>query len=334
MINTNEINQIQKNLTQTIFGNIFNETKILNDNTLLNIIDEFCKIKKPNMPNICQQFSCLKNSLKELEKAMGISINVQYINEQFWIYFINFMFDIRELEMSSIEKNCNLLKQVLRWTKLKGIKLQTNYDVYNIKPYSKQRLIIQPNELARLYYFDYTSLNKRSHHIKTLIKVKDLFILQCNLGQRYNDMQRITSHNFTLTNTFHIIQQKTNNIAILDINELAIDPNITIEILKKYNYECPYIGDISNFDRYIKEIFELVGLNDKIYCWEHLNGHNFLKEYNRAKLVTSHTGRRTFISYNMEKNKSINKIMEASGHKTIMQFFKYIQYGIYELSEY
>ena len=44
-----------------------------------------------------------------------------------------------------------------------------------------------------------------------------MFVLLCNLGQRYSDIRRISPENFE-RNLFRIIQQKTGNKAVVDID--------------------------------------------------------------------------------------------------------------------
>ena len=56
---------------------------------------------------------------------------------------------------------------------------------------------------------------------RTLERVRDMFVLLCNLGQRYSDIRRISPENFE-RNLFRIIQQKTGNKAVVDIDRYAI----------------------------------------------------------------------------------------------------------------
>ena len=74
----------------------------------------------------------------------------------------------------------------------------------------------------------------RSNKIKTLEKVRDMFVLSCNLGQRYSDMVRISPENFR-NGIFSIVQQKTGNKCYVPINSLSIDSRITFAILN-YTY--------------------------------------------------------------------------------------------------
>ena len=70
---------------------------------------------------------------------------------------------------------------------------------------------------------------------RTLERVRDMFVLLCNLGQRYSDIRRISPENFE-RNLFRIIQQKTGNKAVVDIDRYAIVPKLTYSLLKKYGY--------------------------------------------------------------------------------------------------
>ena len=51
--------------------------------------------------------------------------------------------------------------------------------------------------MAETYSFRSKKMLKmRRNKIETLEKVRDMFVLSCNLGQRYSDMVRISPENF------------------------------------------------------------------------------------------------------------------------------------------
>lgn len=58
---------------------------------------------------------------------------------------------------------------------------------------------------------------------------------------------------------FSIIQQKTGNRCVLDINVLTIESRVVWEILERYGYCDPYSGDINDFNSYLHELLYHIG---------------------------------------------------------------------------
>lgn len=85
-----------------------------------------------------------------------------------------------------------------------------------------------------------------------------MFVLSCNLGQRFSDMIRIDKSCFD-RNIFSILQQKTGTSVRVDIERMSLDRNTTYEILEKYNYKSPLSTDISCYDRYLKQLLMQFG---------------------------------------------------------------------------
>jgi uncharacterized lipoprotein YajG len=100
-----------------------------------------------------------------------------------------------------------------------------------------------------------------------------MFVLGCNLGQRYSDLVRISPENFK-NNMFSIVQQKTGNKCFVPIDSLSINSEMTKAILKKYNYTAPYKGDINNYNTYLHQLLHHIGgeFLEEIYIDTKVNG--------------------------------------------------------------
>ena len=154
-----------------------------------------------------------------------------------------------------------------------------------------------------------------------------MFVLSCNLGQRFSDMVRIEKSCFDLIkNTFRIIQKKTGNLSIVNLDKYCLDKRTTLEILNKYNFEAPYKGDISCYDKYLKMLLKYIGEEffNEIRVEEKVNGELLVQQLYKYKMVSSHTARRTFATINLERGHLVQNIKRATGHKTISAFEKYI----------
>lgn len=114
-------------------------------------------------------------------------------------------------------------------------------------------------------------------------------------GSQGCDIVRISPENFE-RNMFRIIQKKT--------------------------------GNVSNYNRYLHDLLKLVGeeFNDTVITEVRTGGGICRNEYRKWELCTSHTGRRTFISYNVMRCPTEAEVRKCSGHKSMKTFERYITF--------
>ena len=158
-----------------------------------------------------------------------------------------------------------------------------------------------------------------------LEKVRDMFVLGCNLGQRYSDLVRITPDNFK-NGQFSIVQQKTGNKCFVPINNLSIDARITFAILNKYGYRAPYTGDINNYNSYLHELLLHIGEDflEEVHIDNKINGVITRETKLRYQLISSHSARRSFATINTLRNIPRNQILRATGHSSERAFNRYL----------
>lgn len=143
---------------------------------------------------------------------------------------------------------------------------------------------------------------------------KDLFVLQCEIGQRYSDLTSF-SNSVIEGNRASLIQMKTGNEVTVPLTERAQ------KILSKYNYKIEVISNAS-YNRNIKEIGKLAGLNENVKVRDENNKLIAVPKYT---LITSHTARRSFATNALKKGMDMTLLMKLTGHKTISAFQKYIK---------
>lgn len=292
--------------------------------SILEIIEELIKMKSKISPIYSKSYSSLIYHLKALEKQFNCSLMPHQITDIFWHNFIPFLLK-QGLSLSSIKKACSQLRTVLNWGARYNAKVSPTYDVIKIPSYCRQQIALTPDEVSHIYHFDLSTINRRPQHIRKLERVRDMFVLCCNLGQRFSDMIRIDKTCFD-RNIFTILQQKTGVHAKVDIERMSIDRNTTYKILEKYNYKAPLTTDISCYDKYLKELLQYVGFDEQVKQETKINGHIEVSYEPKWKLIGSHTARRTFATNNLLKGIKTSEIRRATGHKSESAFEKYICY--------
>ena len=300
-------------------------------------IEKMCEIKMRSHPKIKQNYRMLVKKLETIEQQYGCTIMPAMISSVFWNYFIAFLAD-QGLKYSTIGHVKANLITVLNWSSKYGVKLNPSYSEVDIPNYIPSKISLTPDEISHIYHFKIGKeetynfrlkkvMKMRKNKIETLENVRDMFVLSCNLGQRYSDMVRISPENFK-NGVFSIVQQKTGNKCHVPINTLSIDSRITFAILEKYNYHAPYTGDINNYNTYLHQLLYDIGEDflDEVYIDNKINGIITRETKHRYQLISSHSARRSFATINTLRNIPRNKILRATGHSSEKAFSRYICY--------
>jgi len=305
--------------------------------SVIECIDKMCEIKLRSHPKIKQDYRMLVNKLRNIEQQFGCIIMPAMISSVFWNHFVPFLADQR-LKYSTIGHIKTNLITVLNWSSKYGVKLNPSYSEVDIPNYIPSKISLTPDEISHIYHFKIGKeetfnfrqkkvAKLRKNKIETLERVRDMFILGCNLGQRYSDLVRISPENFR-NGVFSIVQQKTGNRCYVPINSLSIDSRITFAILEKYGYRAPYVGHITNYNNYLHQLLHHIGEDflDEVHIDNKINGVITRETKQRYQLISSHSARRSFATINTLRNIPRSKILRATGHSSEKAFVRYICY--------
>lgn len=212
------------------------------------------------------------------------------------------------MKNSTLRKHLSYLKWFLRWTIKKGYSTNTDFIDFNPKLKTAQRQVIflDWDELLHVYNFDFTG-NKR------LERVRDVFCFMCFTGLRYSDVSNLR-HTDIYNDAIRITTQKTTDTLTINLNDYSR------AILKKYEAESyPYdkaLPVVSNqkMNNYLKEMAEVCGLNAPITQIYFRGSERIETVKPKHELISTHTGRRTFISNALMKGIPAEVVMKFTGH--------------------
>ena len=307
----------------------------LSNCTLIECVDKMCEIKSRSHPKIKNDYRMLVSKITCIEREFGCTITPAMVSSVFWNYFIPFLAD-QGLKYSTIGHIKTNLITVLNWSSKYGVRLNPSYSEVDIPNYVSSKISLTPDDVSHIYHFKIKGdrfysfrmkkfVKLRKSKIRTLERVRDMFVLGCNLGQRYSDLVRIGPENFK-NGGFSIVQQKTGNRCFVPIKNLSIDSKMTFAILSKYGYRAPYVGDINNYNAYIHELLYHIGEDflDDVHIDNKVNGVITRETIKRYLIISSHTSRRTFATVNAFRDVSRSVIMLATGHSSEKAFNRYI----------
>lgn len=170
-----------------------------------------------------------------------------------------------------------------------------------------KKVSLTEEQLNKFYKHIITGTERQ---IKKYTEIRDLFILQCLVGQRIGDMQKFFNGDNEMdeeAGTISIIQQKTKARAIIPLLPLAK------EIISKYeNKELLYYKERKSIvNEALKEVAEQAGLDEPITYVE-----NGIKQTQPLyKLLHTHTARHTFITILCRKGIPKETVIIATGHE-------------------
>lgn len=263
--------------------------------TALNHLREFQRVKQKNQPKY--------------------RIDFETIDLDFYHEYFEYLTKTKKFGENNIGKQFKVIKTVLNDATERGVNTNLAFRSKRFKVVSEEAddIYLNESEIKELYKLDLSS-NKR------LEKVRDLFYIGCWTGLRYSDYNKINSKNIINGDELHLFSKKTKrNIVIPLIEEVLF-------LKDKYNSKFPRPLSNQKMNEYIKEVCAMVdGLKEKTSIRTKKGGTEIIKNIEKYKLVSIHTGRRSYATNCYKRGIPVSVIKDITDHKTDASFYKYIK---------
>lgn len=256
-------------------------------------------------PNTVRKYEInRKKFLEYQEEKQKIFYPVQ-IDRFFLEDFQRFLTYTKKHKVGQVHKDIGLLKTVLGWAQDRGFNIKDDYRRFRTPTEKVENVALYLEELRQLYNLDLTNR-------PDLEPYRVAFLIGCYCGARPSDFMKFTKQNITTDKDgnkciiYHA--QKTGKPATVQIcNELDI-------LLKKSNYEFPKI-DERYFNRKIKEICKLAGLDRRIEIISTKGGKKEIKSGKLYDFVVGKTAKRTFVTSLYYGYNGVNmSLLEIAGY--------------------
>jgi integrase len=282
-----------------------------------------------------------KNLLKIIQKYQGRKkLLVGDVDIKFGRDFLSWMLNKRNYSESYAKKKIDDLKTVCADAQIRGVQVSNQLrKVKGGKTKNECVIYLSPEEL--------NIINKKTYESNALENAKKWLLLGCNIGQRGNDLLKLTEENFVSRNGLDLIeltQQKTGKQV-----SIPVLPT-TKEILKE---GLPTPISIQNFNTYLKLLCEQAGIADLIYASKitmvNKKGEVIPKDSNgkykekgekrkvfdtylKHEIISSHVCRRSFAT-NQYGILPTPLIMQITAHGTEKMFLQYIGKSSYDYAQ-
>lgn len=144
---------------------------------------------------------------------------------------------------------------------------------------------------------------------------RDWFVIGCYTGLRVSDLKRLQKKN--ITKEFIVVSnEKTDDTVTIPVHPMVKS------IIKKYGGFPPYISD-GEINEWIKKLGKDAGINETVLFTNTEGGKRKDYYYKKYELITTHTGRRSFITNLRKSGVPDSVIMKLAGIRSIATLKKY-----------
>ena len=289
--------------------------------TFYSFIDSFLNDSKVNKKeNTIRAYNATIKGIKDFGKLNGKDISFEDINLNWYSSFIKFL-QAKGHCQSTVGKYVKNLKSILNAATELG---------HNTNLIFRSKSFMKPNELSHKIFLTKEEIEKIAALDLSNDRLKDItrdyFLISTMTGLRFSDFVRIKKE-YIINDRIQMITLKTGQEVIIPIAPLLKS------IFLKYDFEFPKCPCNQVFNRYIKEVGEEAELNNIETVTKTMGGVKSVRSYKKWELLSSHTGRRSFVSNGILAGVNSNALMKISGHRSSAVFNSYAIFDAHQNAE-
>lgn len=222
------------------------------------------------------------------------------------------------LSNTTIMKDIAFIKTFVRWCNEKGYCERSKFASQKVKLRVAKRPVIflTWDELMHVYHFDFSAS-------KAMEQVRDVFCFCCFTSLRYSDVFNLRRSNVQ-GNAIRITTVKTHDTLSIELNDYSE------AILNKYK-DVPFpngkaLPVISNqkMNDHLKDMGRMCGLDSPIVLTVYRGTDREDNVYKKWELLSTHVGRKTFISNALMLGIPPDIVMKWTGHSDYKAMRPYI----------
>lgn len=265
-------------------------------------------------------------SFKEVKVDGVLENNFQSLTEKEFeilkeaVFYSQFKLNGEQVSLTESEKNIGRMFLFMCSTGICYIDLM-NLTLFNIKIEDHElKLRESENNSKRFIYLELTR-QKTRHEAKCVIPILGLTIelLISILGR---PIEFMGAH----------VTEIPNNARIKILEKILAEKRKYDKSKSIESYRIFKMVSNQVFNRLIKDLFDKLGFHDSVEIRKNRN-ENEVEIRRKCDLITSHTGRRTYITLCLSKGIRPDQLMQTTGHKKFETMKKYTKYTPSSISE-
>lgn len=265
-----------------------------------------------------RKFITLRNKLIEFDCRLSFAS----LSEEKMQDFVVFLVEQHSYHNNTTQLFLRMLRWFLRWCEKK--------DLFSDRKVIDFRSKLKDVEDKTIVYLTWEEFQKLySYQVpesrKDLQEVKDVFIFQSTTGLRYSDLANLRRSNVDLEgNSFTIVTSKTSHKIPIYFNSYS--RGIYEKYLSQtYNEDralpVPYK---KKYNEALKELCHLAGITSKITIAYKSGSKVVANDVEKWTKISSHCGRRTFVSVGLSLGATPEEIARVTGHHSLQIMQHYI----------
>ena len=256
-------------------------------------------------------------TIRNIFKEFDPNLRLDQITKDKLDEYVEYLINERGLQNGTAKKNLTFIRTFLDYCENRRL-IKTDWKTHSVelKTVSGRKVVfLDLDEFNRVYNFEFPE-NKQY-----LERTRDVFCFQCLTSLRYSDVSKLKKTDI-LNDKVSLVTEKTDEILEIPLNNQAK------AILSKYdNFDSiralPVISN-QKMNEYIKEVCYLVGLNQVVNKTYYKGKDRITESFKKYELISTHTGRRTFICLALANNIPPQTVMKITGHSDYKSMQPYI----------
>ena len=250
--------------------------------------------------------------LRNFSRIHRFTIEFAIIDDNFLNKYINYFINNLNHTNNTIAKNIKVLKWFLNWATQKGYNKNLAFKTFGFQEHENEIIVLTDEELMHLYKLPIQST--------TLNNVRDVFCFCCLTGLRHSDVKNLKKTDI-VNDVIHIQTIKTKSNVTIPLVPLA--KNILLKYSDNPSNNCMPVMSNQKMNQYLKELGCFAKLKRLITTVKYQGTERIEKIQPLYEVLSTHQGRKTFISYMFRQGIRAEIIMQISNHKTHRSFAKY-----------
>jgi integrase len=300
---------------------------VVSESPFLDHFDEFIKSKQNDISESTKdKYIMLRKRLINVAVFANRTLTFENIDSKFEASFKEYCFTKKKNFNNGYGGYIKNLKSFLNWATESNLNKNIAFKKFKVLSEDKDIFPLEFEEIAQLENKEF----KDEYEL-----VKNMFLLQCYTGMALGDIIDLKCSHInksvirkrrikTKVDCFIPITPKAQKI--IDFYLKSKDRKDRTDLIFPNFFE-------HKFNDYLKEIFEKAELN-RIISYERTQGVTISKyTESLSDVITSHDGRRTFITCCLRRGMGHEMIMKITGHKTYTEFRKYVKFSENEIQD-
>lgn len=301
--------------TETLFNEKYEGDDVKVAIGFFDAFDEYIRVSRlTKTKGTITKYGSVKNFLIAFEKYTKFELRLDNIDYQFEEIFMDYCYNERQTLNNYYAKIVKTLKAFLNWAFERGYHSSLKFKKLAAKEDEIEVVYLTAEELMLLYNhkFDNASMER----------AKDMYCLLALTGQRHSDIYDLNDVSVSGDYlTFAVKKSKTVQHQVF-LTELAK------RLIAKYEgtiyYPIPRISS-QKLNEAIQKCCEEIGLTEEVQLTRYCGSKRFDETFRKCDIITSHTGRKTFITNSLFLDIPERIVKAQTNSKDEKSFRRYVK---------